>query len=299
MVGVGGTDRQLLDHFIRGRDAAAFRGLVARHGPAVHRVCQAVLRDPHEAEDAVQATFLVLVRKAPAIRDPELLGAWLRGVAYRVAVRVRRRAAHRRVIERARAEMSRDEDRPVPSEITAELRRIVRDELDRLPDSYRQPVTLCYLEGLTHQEAARRLDWPVGTVKVRLVRARRLLRERLDRRGVALGAGLLLFLRESRAEARDSTGLGEATVRAMVRAASGRPTGMKSRLAPGLASARAKLALAGGLVASRIGAGVLLAGLLLGAGGTALFAFSGPPSPEVDAASLPANLTDILNVECR
>ncbi len=186
MPGVGVTDRQLLDEFVRDQDAGAFRILVGRHGTAVHRVCRGVLRDADEAEDAFQATFLVLVRKAPAIRDPETLGAWLRGVAYRVAVRARRRAARRRAIEKTRAEMSRHEPGLIPAEATSELRKVVREELERLPDPYRQPIALCYLDGLTHQEAARRLDWPVGTVKVRLVRARRLLRERLDRRGVGL-----------------------------------------------------------------------------------------------------------------
>src|SRR5262249_26684028 len=189
MLGVGPTDRQLLDEFIRDQDAGAFQGLVARHGAAVLQVCRGVLRDPHEAEDAFQATFLVLVRKAPAIRDPEALGAWLRGVAYRVAIRARRRAARRRAIERTGAEMSRHEPGVIPAEATSDLRKVVREELERLPDLYRQPVALCYLDGLTHQEAARRLDWPVGTVKVRLVRARRLLRERLARWGGGPGAG--------------------------------------------------------------------------------------------------------------
>ena len=102
MRGIATTDSQLLDCFVKERDSAAFRNLVVRHGPAVLQVCRGMLQDPHEADDAFQATFLVLIRKAPSIQDPELLGGWLRGVAYRTAVRARCRAARRRVIERTR-----------------------------------------------------------------------------------------------------------------------------------------------------------------------------------------------------
>ncbi len=110
---------------------------MTRHGPAVLQVCRAVLQDPHEADDAFQATFLVLVRKAPSIQNPESLGGWLRGVAYRTATRARCRAARRRVIERNCAELPRSEC--VPDELTPELRDLVRQELDRLPDTYRLP----------------------------------------------------------------------------------------------------------------------------------------------------------------
>jgi RNA polymerase sigma factor (sigma-70 family) len=189
MRGTTASDRELLDCFVKDRDSAAFRNLVGRHGPAVLQVCRGVLQDPHEAEDAFQATFLVLLRKAPSIQVPASLGGWLRGVAYRTAVRARCHAARRRVIERTRADVS--PTAQFHEELAPEVRQMIRDELDRLPDSYRQPVTLCYMEGLTHREAASRLGWPVGTVKVRLVRGRRLLRERLDRRGASLGGVLL------------------------------------------------------------------------------------------------------------
>src|SRR5271156_2901237 len=106
MRGTVASDSELLDCFIRERDAAAFRNLVVRHGPAVLQVCRGVLQDPHEAEDAFQATFLVLVRKAPSIQDPQALGGWLRGVAYRTAVRSRSSAARRRAIERTLADKS-------------------------------------------------------------------------------------------------------------------------------------------------------------------------------------------------
>jgi RNA polymerase sigma factor (sigma-70 family) len=299
MPGGGDTDRQLLDHFVRDQDASAFRCLVARHSAAVHRVCRGVLGDVHEAEDAFQATFLVLARKARVIRDPEALGGWLRGVAYRVAVRARRRAARRRALERARAEMARDEYLPRPPELTSELPEIVRGELERLPESYRQPIELCYLAGLTHQEAARRLNWPVGTVKVRLVRGRRLLRERLDRRGVALGAGVLLMLGEPRKASGVSGLLLESTVRAGALAAAGCRAGLKSRYARALALAEAtsRWAIAGGIPWAWIA--LALAGLSLGLAAPVALAWSGPPAPEVDLASLPANLIDILKVQCR
>jgi RNA polymerase sigma factor (sigma-70 family) len=299
MLGAGSSDRRLLDDFVRTQDPGAFRSLVSRHGADVHRVCRSVLRDSHDAEDAFQATFLVLARKAPAIRDPDLLGGWLRGVAYRVAVGARRRAARRRAIERTRAEMARNAHLLPPAEVTPELRRIVRDELERLPESYRQPIELCYLDGLTHQEAARRLDWPVGTVKVRLVRARRLLRERLDRRGVALGAGLLLMLPESCRVAARSEPLWESTVHVMIFGAMGNRAALKSQYARVLemAESAARLARVGGTLWAWVA--LVFVGLSLGLSAPVALALNGPPSPEVEASVLPANLTDILNVECR
>jgi RNA polymerase sigma factor (sigma-70 family) len=299
MLRAGSTDRQLLEHFVHDQDPGAFRRLVSRHGSAVYRVCRDVLRDWHEAEDAFQATFLVLVRKAPDIRDPESLGGWLRGVALRVAMRARRRAGQRRALEKTRAEMYREEDGTWPAEGTAELGTVVRAELKRLPDSYRQPIELCCLEGLTHQEAARRLDWPVGTVKVRLVRGRRLLRDRLDRRGVALGAGLLWMLPRSGTSSSVSERLMDATVEAMTLASAGCWSTLKSRFARPLDWSEAKLRSGLGVIVVRGLVGMTLLGLFLGMGGTALLAFAGPPSPEIDATSLPGNLTDILNVDCR
>jgi RNA polymerase sigma factor (sigma-70 family) len=291
MPGVGLTDRQLLDEYVRDQDPGAFRSLVVRHGAAVLRVCRSVLKDSNEAEDAFQATFLVLVRKAPAIRDPEALGAWLRGVAYRVAVRARRRTARRRAIERTQAEKSQHEPGPIPAEVTSERCKVVREELERLPDSYRQPIALCYLDGLTHQEAARRLDWPVGTVKVRLVRARRLLREKLDRRGIGLGAALLLMRREPLGEAPVPARLLESTVRAMTSiTAAGREAASKSlrRAAPGLA-----------IVPGVRWLWIALATTALALGAPVALAWCGPLRPEVEASALPGNLTEILNVDCR
>ena len=185
------TDGQLLERFAtrRGEAAeAAFEGLVARHGPMVLRVCRALLRDPHDADDAFQATFLVLARRAGSIGERDVLGPWLYGVARRVALKARGVAARRR----AREGGNLLDDPPVdPAEGPwIDLRPVLHEELDRLPDKYRKPVVLCHLQGLTHAEAAQELAWPVGTVSVRLSRAKKLLRDRLTRRGLTATATL-------------------------------------------------------------------------------------------------------------
>jgi RNA polymerase sigma factor (sigma-70 family) len=197
---IGATEGELLDRFIRSQDEAAFEALMARHGPMVLGICRRLLRDPNDVDDAFQATFLVLVRKAGTLRRRDLLGNWLYGVAHRVATRSRCLAAKRmtraphgqETIDRLDA----DENGavavsdPAPG-LDAEPGPWLNEEVRRLPEKYRAPVVLCYLEGLTHEEAAARLGWPIGTVKGRLARARDLLRRRLDRRGVTLSAAAL------------------------------------------------------------------------------------------------------------
>jgi RNA polymerase sigma factor (sigma-70 family) len=296
MRGTAASDSELLDCFVRERDSAAFRNLVARHGSAVLQVCRGVLQDPHEAEDAFQATFLVLVRKAPSIQDPESLGGWLRGVAYRTAVRSRCRAARRRAIERTLADKS--PGALSCQELAPESRQIVREELDRLPDSYRQPLTLCYLEGLTHHEAASRLGWPIGTVKARLVRGRRLMRERLDRRGAGLGAGLLLWLLNPSRAAAVPEPLVESTVRVMSLGAGGRRSVLTSKFAGALRMAEATLGGAIVLKVHWLWPALALTAILLGFTGTTALAFHGRLVPDVDPTTLPSNLTDVLNVDC-
>jgi RNA polymerase sigma factor (sigma-70 family) len=184
----GAAEDELLERFLVERDEAAFEAIVSRHGPMVAGVCQRLLGDPHDVEDAFQATFLVLVRRARAIRDRRLLGPWLYGVARRVAVRARVRAARR--VDR----------RNVASEPAVaahddlewrDLAPVLDEEVSRLPERYKRPVVLCDLQGLTHEEAARQLGCPIGTVKSRLARARDRLRVRLTRRGLAPAAGLL------------------------------------------------------------------------------------------------------------
>ncbi len=224
-IGVTGDlpDGQLLERFTSGhREAAelAFRALVERHGPMVLRVCRRLLDDPNDAEDAFQATFLVLLRRAALIRDRGSVAAWLHGVAQRVASRARVESARRRRIERQgiRPELERNAD---PDRL--DLESLIDQELARLPEKYRAPIVLCYLEGLTHEGAADRLGWPVGTVRGRLSRARDLLRSRLTRCGVTASAALAAVgsLSET-ARAAVPAALRDATVRAAAEIAAGR-----------------------------------------------------------------------------
>jgi len=187
------TDDDLVERFLgQGGEEAedAFRELVVRHGPMVLGVCRHVLDQHQDAEDAFQATFLVLARKAGSIRDRRVLGSWLYEVAYRIAVRARAHAVRRRTQERQGAEMS--VTAPEYDAGWNELRPVLHEEVNRLPEKYRTPVVLCYLEGKTNEEVAQMLRWPVGTVKGRLSRARELLRSRLTRRGLALSAAFLV-----------------------------------------------------------------------------------------------------------
>lgn len=198
-VGTSGvlTDRQLLERFTSRRtDAAerAFAALVERHGPMVLRVCRAVLGDVQEADDAFQATFLVLVRRAKALWIRDSLGPWLHQVAYRVACCARSAAARRRKHEQKAASL-------VPSEVREAARDdvgdVLHEEIDRLPHTYRVALLLCYFEGLSPEQAARQLGWPIGTVQSRLARGRERLRTRLTRRGLAPTLGVAAITSEA------------------------------------------------------------------------------------------------------
>ena len=178
------TDAQLLERFAAGGGegaGVAFVVLVERHGPMVMRVCLAVLKDEHDAEDAFQATFLVLVRQTRSIRRRDSLASWLHGVALRVAASIRRRAEASRRREREGLVMA---ARPGRDGHDPDLGPVLHEEVGRL----REPVVLCYFEGLTHDAAAERLGLPVGTVRSRLAAARDRLRVRLTRRGLATSA---------------------------------------------------------------------------------------------------------------
>jgi RNA polymerase sigma factor (sigma-70 family) len=187
------SDEQLLDRFLSRDDGsaeAAFRAIVVRHGPMVLGVCRHILNQLQDAEDAFQATFLVLARKAGSIRDRRVLGHWLYEVAYRIAMRARTNGVRRRTHERQGGEMAATVS--IDNHGWIELRPVLHEEVNRLPEKYRVPVILCYLEGKTNEEVAELLHWPVGTVKGRLSRARDLLRSRLTRRGLALSAAFLV-----------------------------------------------------------------------------------------------------------
>jgi RNA polymerase sigma factor (sigma-70 family) len=190
---VGPPDAALLERFIGHRDEAAFAALVARHGPMVLRVCRRAIGDVHAADDAFQATFLVLARRATAVRRPEALAAWLHGVAHRVALKARAAFARRSIHETALPEPGPCDPRPDPLEDLSarELLGLLDAEVRQLPEAYRLPVILCCLEGHTQEEAARLLGWSAGSVKGRLERGRARLHARLARRGLTLSAGLL------------------------------------------------------------------------------------------------------------
>jgi RNA polymerase sigma factor (sigma-70 family) len=216
----GVADAQLLQRFAVGRDEAAFELLLWRHGPMVRGVCRRVLRHAEDAEDAFQATFLVLVRKAGSIGKRESLAGWLYRVAYRVALRARDAASRRPALLPLNGETPAPE---VASDLVwRDLRPVLDEEVHRLPRKYSQPVILCYLQGKTYEQAARELGCPKGTLAIRLQRARELLRGRLSRRGVTLSAGAFAaLLTEKAASAAVPVALVKATAHAAFRYAAG------------------------------------------------------------------------------
>jgi RNA polymerase sigma factor (sigma-70 family) len=253
------SDGQLLERFAGRRDEAAFAALVRRHGPLVLGVCRRVLHETADAEDAFQAVFLVLLRRARALNRERSLANYLYTVAYHTALRAKANAARRLRQERQVHDMPRAA--PPAEDVWLDLRPVLDDELNRLPDKYRAPVVLCYLEGKTNEEAARLLGCPVGTVKGRLARARTLLRTRLSRRGVTLPAGLLGATLAERAMAAVPAALGEAAFQTAMLAAAGNATAPAVVLADGvlkaLLVARFKAA-----TAVLLAAGTLLLGAL-------------------------------------
>ncbi len=185
---IGVTDGQLLERFaLRDGEASetAFAALVERHTTLVWRTCRAVLRDEHEAADAFQATFLVLVRKAGSLWVRDSIAPWLYRVALRAANQARREAQRRRQIERRAGELRAGWTEGAMTDDSIE---VLHREIDRLPERHRSVIVLCDLEGRSYEEAARHLRCPVGTVRSRLARARERLRERLSRRGLAPAA---------------------------------------------------------------------------------------------------------------
>src|SRR6516165_2427776 len=192
------SDESLLEQFLSGEgmeSQEAFRALVVRHGPMVLGICRHVLNQDHDAEDAFQATFLVLARKGASIRNRRVLSGWLHEVAYRIAIKARASAVRRRTLERQGMAMLPPAIEPNHQDQQAawnELRPVLHEEVNRLPEKYRIPVILSYLEGKTNEEVAELLRWPVGTVKGRLLRARQLLRSRLSRRGLALSTAFVV-----------------------------------------------------------------------------------------------------------
>ena len=221
------SDRELLECFIRWRDEAAFTTLLQRHGPMVMRVCRRVLHDWHAAEDAFQATFLVLARKASSVRRREGVGGWLHGVAYRLSLKALRQARRRPPEPTAAAAPD-----PLDQLTLREAQTVLDEELRKLPAKYREPLLLCYLEEKTRDEAARQLKWPLGTLKSRVERGRDLLRVGLERRGLTLSAVLTATtLAPRNAEAALSAEVLRQTARAALRFGAG-PVSSVAGLSP-------------------------------------------------------------------
>jgi RNA polymerase sigma-70 factor (ECF subfamily) len=204
------TDGHLLERFLSNREEHAFELLLLRHGPMVLGVCRRILGNDHDAEDAFQATFLVLVRRGDNIWPRSQVGNWLYGVACRTALEARRSAIRRRRKETQAMPLR----QPAPN-VWADMRPVIDQELSRLPERYRMPLVLCDLEGMTRKEAAWQLGWPEGTVSSRLARGRELLRRRLKRQGLALtGTSLVWALSSDTTREALSSSLMRSTIKA-------------------------------------------------------------------------------------
>lgn len=270
-----GSDGQLLARFVAEHDEAAFAALTRRYGPLVLGVCRRVLHDPHAVDDAFQATFLVLARKAASIAKQDSLGSWLHGVAYRIAVRARVGASRRRVVETLEADMAHADPStvdvgPESAAEIQELSRILDEELQRLPEKHRGPLVRCYLMGQTNEEAARELHCPPGSMSWRLAQARECLRQRLTRRGATLSAATLATaLSAQAAPAAVPAALLAAALRTGTTpgAVSAAATELADAILPTLGVSKIKMGAAGlvfGLAV--VGIGVLVHGLSSGSG---------------------------------
>jgi RNA polymerase sigma factor (sigma-70 family) len=282
------TDGQLLQRFTTHRDEAAFQTLMQRHGPMVMAVSQRALQDVQEAEDAFQATFLVLARKAGSIGNQASLASWLYKVAYHIAIHARARAAKQQAREREVAKMS--AAAPANSDGSGtELRQVLDEELRQLPEKYRAPLVLCYLEGKSHEQAARELCWPTGSMSRRLARAQELLHSRLVRRGVALG-GIFLAdaITRQAAQAAVATPLIHSTSQAALAIAAGKTTA--ASIASAKVAALADEALrAMTIVKLKIAAAVLLSIGLVSAGAAA---WLGPATYRPAVSGLAGNASE-------
>jgi RNA polymerase sigma factor (sigma-70 family) len=252
-------DADLLAAFVRSKDPAAFEGLVRRHGSLVLAACRAVLSDPADADDACQAAFVVLHRKAHTVRDARTLGGWLFRVARRSALEVKAAAARRRDRE---AHAARPEPLPAPDLSWREACAVLHEELDRLPPRYRLPLLLCYLEGKTRDEAATELGWTADSVRGRLNRGRERLRKCLEKRGVTLSAGLIAAVAVP------------AGVSPRVFAAVAAPSPVVSAVAQAVASTTRVWPIGTGL---SLAAGLLVGAMVLGSGRGDPPATDGPP----------------------
>jgi RNA polymerase sigma factor (sigma-70 family) len=271
------SDADLLDWFVSQRQDEAFALLVERHGPLVLGVCRRILRDEHAAEDAFQATFLVLARRASAIRQGISLAGFLYGVASRIAARARARAARcRRQEERFATPTSSCSD-PLAALAQQELQAALHEEMHRLPARYREPLILCGLEGKPHEQAARELGWPKSSVTARLRRGRELLHHRLTRRGLAPAVGVPVVALADQVVNAVPDLLTRATVRLAAGSLSGEAATSAAVLADDLARGMAMKKLS-------VALGVVVAVALVAGGLGALASHNAPPQPAVQAA---------------
>jgi len=258
------SDQELLERFAAHHDESAFEALVQRHGPLVLGVCWRLLGQEQAAEDAFQATFLILARKARAIRWHKTVRNWLYQVAFRTASEARVQRAKRLRHEReAGAMLLRDANNATEWE---ELRLILDEELYRLPEKLRMPLLLCYLHGKTRDEAAQELGWTEGAVKGSLERGRELLRNRLTRRGLSLGTATLPTLLAQGAVTAVPEALLNSTMRVAVRGIMSAPVAVLSKgVVQAMFWAKIKLATVMLMAASVIGSSGILVFSLLGA----------------------------------
>jgi RNA polymerase sigma factor (sigma-70 family) len=286
------TDGQLLERYKTGGAGVAelaFAALIERHGPLVSHTCRSILRDEHEAQDAFQATFLILIRKAGSLWVEDSLGPWLHQVAYRAARSCRSAAARRTALERKVAErISPGVDAVPPDAEGEDPGAVIHEEIERLPERYRAPIVLCDLEGRTHEQAARHLGCPVGTVKSRLSRGRERLRARLTRRGLDVPAAPLAVGLLPRAAGASSwvAWWSGPTTWAAVRIAAGRPdTGAVSTAVLALMRCISRELLMDKMKGAALA--TLTLGALAGIGGMA-WAVLGGPADDRGASSKPA-----------
>jgi RNA polymerase sigma factor (sigma-70 family) len=278
------SDTELLHRFVVGREEPAFAALLRRHGPLVWSVCWQVLHHRQDAEDAFQATFLLLARQAGSIRETKAVASWLYRIAHRVATKAGQNMARRRIQERQTE--SRQVSRPEAEAAWRELQAVLNEELDRLPEKYRAPFLLCCLEGKSGPEAARQLGWKLGTVTGRLTEARKLLQRRLGRRGMLLSAVLASAAVSREGAAVASVALAEGTVKAALAfTTQSTIAGMVSAKAAALAEAMAREFLVSKLkVATAL---LLAAGVVAGTGVVAHQALADRSAAPASAAAGP------------
>jgi RNA polymerase sigma factor (sigma-70 family) len=284
------TDGQLLDQYLSRRDETAVAALVRRHGPMVWGVCRRILGH-HDAEDAFQATFLVLVRRAASVRPREMVGHWLYGVAYQTALKARATAAKRQARERQVQQMPEPATVPEPAP-GHDLEALLDQELSHLPDKYRAAIVLCDLGGKTRKEVARQLRIPEGTFSTRLRTARAMLAKRLARHGLAVSGGALAAAFSRQATAGVPASVLFATIKVASLLAAGKAAaGAASANVAGLTEGVLKTMLVTKLKAAAL---ALLAGSLLGLGTTAITyrALASDQGGATDDAATTAVVTD-------